>query len=427
MSSGEERISNPSDASIVICLSDDDGDGDGGGGSQKENVESNNGDRPRGVVDLPDSKKGASGIGGPSRVSASPTGEAGREAIGAAASLDNDGDDVVEVVDGEPRRARPGAASARPTTATATEDDGDEELEIVGTHNEQRLPHNRQDCLECRYVPAGDDTRADDSNARYCGLCYCYVCDRPAFECEDWYMGRRGKRRSDHDDDSVNASALAKSDSTPPPPPSSSSSGDGDRKDDDGDHKNVNGGAGKAREDDGGIMMTRLLPHRNHCHATDRGPRGTLWKNMRAAVKGGRDPSLASSSRDESSSAVDDPLRHFMANYYGGAFPSGGGAASSLRFRVPATARGGARQERHDYGGAGGGEDSVYGSTTHQAAAAAAMVAAAASVARGAPSRGRQRSRPVEGRGGSAGRKRPAPHDHRDRIRTQQMLEDLYG
>ncbi len=46
-------------------------------------------------------------------------------------------------------------------------------------------------------------------------------------------------------------------------------------------------------------------------------------------------------------------------------------------FRVPATARGGARQERRDHAGAGGREDSVYWSTTHQAAAVVAAAAAA--------------------------------------------------
>ena len=65
----------------------------------------------------------------------------------------------------------------------------EEELEIVGTTNEQRFPHSRHDCLEFRYD--NSDGGGKDGNSKFCSLCYCYVCDRPAGECNNWFRGRR--------------------------------------------------------------------------------------------------------------------------------------------------------------------------------------------------------------------------------------------
>ncbi|KAL7462366.1 hypothetical protein ACHAXS_002744 [Conticribra weissflogii] len=57
--------------------------------------------------------------------------------------------------------------------------DKDDEVEIVGELNITNLPHNRQDCLECRLNTSG-------GNASFCKLCYCFVCDKLASECRNW-------------------------------------------------------------------------------------------------------------------------------------------------------------------------------------------------------------------------------------------------
>ena len=170
-------------------------------------------------------------------------------------------------------------------------------MEIVGTHNEQRLPHNRQDCLEFRYVAsrssssssfAAIDCDERDDNARFCKLCYCYVCDGPASECEDWFEGRRGVIGRANDD------------------------GCAGKKGEEGEEEQDDCGGGGGGGDDDDVIATTttttkgrsLLPHHNHCQATDRGTRMRLWKNMRAAIKGGRDPSMVSSTRDETIDAA---------------------------------------------------------------------------------------------------------------------------
>lgn len=306
-----------------------------------------------------------------------------------AASEDNDDDDDesdIELLDPETYRAEQQQQQQKevaPAAAAAStnNDNSDEELEVVGTHNEQKLPHLRIHCLDFRYKEnnATTTTSSTNDNAKFCSLCYCYVCDKPALECENWFMGEKGICSDVSNDD------------------------DG-------------GGKAKSNDTESNTATNATAPHNNHCNATDKGGQKHLWKNMRTAIKDGKDPSNVSSSYQASDDEGNyggfshPSLQQFMANYMGA---GGGGAA---RYRNHATSRGGARQRRSHDGStsATSATNSTYGSTTYSAAA---------SRSRSAPPRRRRQNQS----GSSGSNKRPAPHDHRARIRTQQMLEDLYG
>lgn len=297
----------------------------------------------------------------------------------------------IEVVD-KAHRATTNVVSNR-----TTNDDGDEELQIVGTANEQRFPHSRQDCLEFRYTADNDN----HSNAQFCKLCYCYVCDKPASECDNWFRGEKG----------VCSDAAATTD-------------DMERKAVSGSNNN----------------KSNPEPYKNHCHATDRGSQ--LWKNMRQAVKDGRDPSQVFE-REEgtaggiwsghiATTATTQRMEALYASLYGGVPPAMVARAASrgrARHRIPATARGGARQRRSVGDGRMSSSPSgsgVYGSVAYAAASGQASPSGrsrsrSANAAAAAAAGGRRRNRPS-----SASQQRPAPHDHRRRIRTQQLLEDLY-
>jgi hypothetical protein len=88
-------------------------------------------------------------------------------------------DDEVQVLDG--------TTLHQPVFHHAGSDD-DDELQIVGSTNTVVLPHNRQDCLICRY----DVSSGGNGNRMFCRLCFCYVCDKEAGECVDWFEGGRG-------------------------------------------------------------------------------------------------------------------------------------------------------------------------------------------------------------------------------------------
>ena len=261
---------------------------------------------------------------------------------------------------------------------------------MKGTANEQKLPHNRRECLDFRYK---EDSSND--NAKFCSLCYCYVCDKPATECEDWFMGNNGVCSE------VSSSANA-------------------NEDDDDD------GGGKAKTGDTTTTSdgnNSSAPHKNHCNATDKGSQKLLWSNMRTAIKKGRDPAQVTNSHmpEADEGEEDSPfgnshsLQQFLANY-------GVGHQGQARHRNNATARGGARQ-RHSYApgttSASATNRSVYGSTTYEGAQSRSSSAP--------PRRRRKQQSGGNGNGNDSGSKRPAPHDHRARIRTQEMLEDLYG
>ena len=113
-------------------------------------------------------------------------------------------------------------------------DDDNDEIQIVGEANVTRLPHNRQDCLEYRYVLDGNTP----SNASFCSLCYCFVCDKLASECVNWVNGGSGITANGKEKRSGNGSDNSE----------------------------------KIKDEDLG---------KNHCNATDKGKKGKMWRRMR--------------------------------------------------------------------------------------------------------------------------------------------------
>jgi hypothetical protein len=73
--------------------------------------------------------------------------------------------DGVEIVD----------APTPPVAAATSARDADEDLQVVGTKNEVRLPHNRCSCTTYKYA-TNPSSRADlrRANEKHCDLCYCY-------------------------------------------------------------------------------------------------------------------------------------------------------------------------------------------------------------------------------------------------------------
>lgn len=119
----------------------------------------------------------------------------GRDDAGNAASSlpnNNAGAEEVTVVERQ-RQIVPAAAAAGLSNATAsasasaTGGAGDE-VELVGTVNELRLPHARNDCLEKPFQ--GDENYSlhmrKTVNQQFCDCCYCYVCEVKAGECQSW-------------------------------------------------------------------------------------------------------------------------------------------------------------------------------------------------------------------------------------------------
>eukprot|EP00581_Thalassiosira_minuscula_P004898 CAMPEP_0183740068 /NCGR_PEP_ID=MMETSP0737-20130205/58762_1 /TAXON_ID=385413 /ORGANISM="Thalassiosira miniscula, Strain CCMP1093" /LENGTH=378 /DNA_ID=CAMNT_0025975053 /DNA_START=73 /DNA_END=1209 /DNA_ORIENTATION=- len=378
-------MANNSNSNIVIsCLSDDDGDDNISynlrpstrrSGSQKENIDN-------------ERRRGANNDDGDD---------------------DDDEDDEIEVVDKADSAKTTTAATTATAAASSNKDNGednDEELQMVGVSNEQKFPHSRQDCLEFRYcanaalntrIGSGENSNNGNLNSKFCSLCYCYVCDKPAGECEDWYLGQRGAAGASSSSSSADDNAVANGENS------------------------------------------KKSPHQNHCNASDKGNQSHLWKNMRKAIKEGRDPSTATNENSEETPGRSsmDALQAMIENYaaYMPASAGGGAIRRRVRHRISATERGGARQRR-SFGGASmsSSTSSMYGSVTYAAAEAAASIPSP-SRSRSTSSRsrsavaatsGRRRARSTSG-SGSSSRNRAAPHDHRRRIRTQQMLEDLYG
>ena len=75
---------------------------------------------------------------------------------------DNDDDSAVEILDAVAfREQQQATAAAAASTALDEGEDSDEELRCVGTANETKLPHNRQDCLEFRYNNSNNNTNLD--------------------------------------------------------------------------------------------------------------------------------------------------------------------------------------------------------------------------------------------------------------------------
>lgn len=101
--------------------------------------------------------------------------------------------DDVEIIDFPPPEDRKPAATTAPTAVhhdgveivsapapqvtavDSAQEDTDAELQVVGTKNQVRLPHNRCSCTthKFRLNPSNrDDYRTE--NEKHCDLCYCY-------------------------------------------------------------------------------------------------------------------------------------------------------------------------------------------------------------------------------------------------------------
>ena len=67
----------------------------------------------------------------------------------------------------------------------------DDELEVVSVTRADPLPHIRADCASKPYKPT-DNVKIGPfmKNAEYCEKCFCYICDKPAKECENWAKDR---------------------------------------------------------------------------------------------------------------------------------------------------------------------------------------------------------------------------------------------
>jgi len=327
---------------------------------------------------------------------------------------DSDDDSAVEIVDAaafREQQQQQAAAAAAATTKNNGGEDSDEELQCVGTANETKLPHNRQDCLTFRYNNINSSSTSNGTswgcaettleNAKFCQLCYCYVCDKPASECTSWYLGERGAVHEDGN-------------GGPPEDTKQSSSKTDDTEED-----------------------TSLKQYNNHCNASDKGSAKNLWKNMRTAIKNGRDPSAVTA--NAAASNPDESLAQYLARYtVPAAVSTAESAAAALaeqlrqrqrerhRYRAHATGRGGAHQRRT--AARDGGEEnysSIYGSVSMDAANAMdfSSTTTTTSSRRSRAPRQERRTRPA----GSNNEQRSRHSNHRDRMRTQAILEDLYS
>eukprot|EP00984_Skeletonema_dohrnii_P024230 scaffold13341_cov119-Skeletonema_dohrnii-CCMP3373.AAC.2 len=177
---------------------------------------------------------------------------------------DSDDDSSIEIVDASAFQQQQAAAAAAAASNNNGGEDSDEEVQCLGTANETKLPHNRQDCPIFRYKNNKNNSNGTSccaettlENARFCELCYCYVCDKPASECTSWYLGEKGVVHQDGN-------------GGPPEDTKQSSSKTDDIEEN-----------------------ASLQRYESHCNATGSDKRGTknVWDKMRAAVKDDRDPS----------------------------------------------------------------------------------------------------------------------------------------
>eukprot|EP00970_Alexandrium_tamarense_P005793 scaffold944_cov115-Alexandrium_tamarense.AAC.14 len=311
----------------------------------------------------------------------------------------NNDDNDVEVVDSDVIQAQLAAAAATDslnnntitngatttttTTTTATAaaynetHNSDDELQIVGQANVTNLPHNRQDCLVCRFKSA-PGTNGQKPNLYYAsggvteeavggmsGDNGFYVCDGLASDCTSWINGGKGTYGTA---DSTTTSAAAAA---------ASGGGGGDGT-----------GSGAVRSAASSVTTNNNAPHKNHCQATDRGPNKHFWKNMRTAIKEGRDPATANST---------------VARFSPGRGSAATAAASSAMIYREMM------RQSHEEARASLQQSRLSGGRRRRSDPPPAAAAAVP----------RRRNRPANSR-------RSSPHDHQQRIRTQAMLEELY-
>ena len=92
----------------------------------------------------------------------------GRKTKRARANPTSTSDEEVEVIEA------PTSSPALASTMNA-EGNADEELQVVGTRNELKLPHRRQDCTVHPFtMKAATSNQLRLQNERCCELCYCY-------------------------------------------------------------------------------------------------------------------------------------------------------------------------------------------------------------------------------------------------------------
>lgn len=85
--------------------------------------------------------------------------------------------DDVEIVDAPEALSDPMDICTTAAEAQGGEVKDDNDLTVMGTVNQVRLPHMRQHCPE--FLFAADAMK-------FCDCCYCYICDVPVKECANW-------------------------------------------------------------------------------------------------------------------------------------------------------------------------------------------------------------------------------------------------
>ena len=193
-----------------------------------------------------------------------------------------------------------------------------------------------------------------------------------------------------------------------------------------------------------------LENYKNHCHATDQGSQKYIWKNLRTAIKDGRDPRSVNGGSTAGTAAAGGDDYSSLAQYYERyTVPASASAAASAtarleamlngtaeyarqrhrqRYRQHATGRGGAHQMRSARGADSHSRTGVYGSVSMDAANAMDFSSSTTTTRR--RRRRERRTRQENGDGDDNDNdthQRSRHSSHRDRMRTQAILEDLYS
>ncbi|XP_072336996.1 uncharacterized protein [Scyliorhinus torazame] len=96
---------------------------------------------------------------------------------------ENDGETSVFIVENSPEVAD--AAKEKSTEVI------DEECGLAITYSKKGnvMPHARYDCVEQDFIRTENETtESAGNNSNFCEQCYCYICDKPASECQYWKL-----------------------------------------------------------------------------------------------------------------------------------------------------------------------------------------------------------------------------------------------
>lgn len=113
---------------------------------------------------------------------------------------DNSNDDEVQVVDASEIQ-NSAALQYYDNSKEHNKVNEDDEVRVVATKNQVRLPHMRQDCPDCTFLtrkPGVDRQNVKTANVLYCDLCYCYVCDVPVKDCPEWNVHCHASAKSEY-------------------------------------------------------------------------------------------------------------------------------------------------------------------------------------------------------------------------------------